>query len=120
MGMDGGKGGGFPNPQKTHMRRTGTTHAETGRAIQARSGSIKLRDWRDPKSKGRTRTMASCNLLLHDTFRNREELRHLRQGTISSREVPPSLENLPGRGTTSDHHCYVTVGTSARLEQNYH
>src|SRR6266571_1551742 len=51
-------------------------------------------------------------------LKNRAELRHLRQRTISSRKITPSLEDVPRRSPTSNSHPHrplkppVLEGTS--------
>src|SRR6266702_4067893 len=78
MGMDGRERRGLPNAQKAHMRRTGTTHAKVGTAVQTRSRRVKLCDRCNPESKGRTWTLAPSGLLLHDTLRNTLQWHHIR------------------------------------------
>src|SRR6266581_6641407 len=86
------------------MRGAGTSYAKTGGTLRTGSGRVKLRDRRNAKSERRTRTVAPRSLLLHHPLRDRAKLRHLRQGTISSREVTPSLEDVPRRSPTSNSH----------------
>src|SRR6266702_1308416 len=106
MGMDGRTRRSIPETKATNMRQTSTAHAKTRATLRTRSGRFKLRNRRNAKSKRRTRTLAPGSLLLHDPLRNREELRHLRQGIISSRKIPSSLEDLPGRSPTSNRHTH--------------
>src|SRR6266702_156754 len=106
------------------MQRAGAPYAKARATIRARSGRIKLHNRSDTKSEGRTWTMAPSSLLLHNTFRNGKELRHLRQRIISSRKITSSLENLPGRSTTPDRHPYrpfqpiILEGTTQNQSKN--
>src|SRR6266702_5504692 len=86
------------------MRGAGTSYAKTGRTLRTGGGRVKLRDRRNAKPERRTRTVAPSSLLLHHPLGDRAKLRHLRQGTISSRKVTPSLEDVPRRGPTSNNH----------------
>src|SRR6266702_7611195 len=118
MGMDRRKRGGLSKAEEAHLHRTSTPHAETGGTLRTGSGRVKLRDRRNAKPERRTRTVAPRSLLLHHPLRDRAKLRHLRQGTISSRKVPPSLEDVPRRSPTPNSHLHrpfeppVLEGTS--------
>src|SRR6266702_1528192 len=104
--MDRRKGGSFPKAEAIDMRRTSTAHAKTRAALRTRSGRVKLRNRGNAKSKGRTRSLAPSSLLLHNPFRDRKELRHLRQRVIGSRKIPTTLEDVPGGIAASNHHTH--------------
>src|SRR6266568_8401313 len=97
MGMDRRKRRGLPEAEKAYLRRTSTPYAKIGGTFRAGSGRVKLRDRGNTKPKRRTRTVAPSSLLFHHPLRNRAKLRHLRQRTISSRKITPSLEDVPRR-----------------------
>src|SRR6266702_1308882 len=125
LGMDQQKRRSLPKAQKTDLRGTSTPHAKVGTTIRTRSGRITLHNRSDTQSERRTQTMAPSSLLLHNTFRNGEKLRHLRQRVISSREVTSSLEDLPGRSTPPDRHLHrpfqptILEGTSQNQSKNH-
>src|SRR6266702_6156675 len=104
MGMDRRKRRSLPEAEKAYLRRTSTPYAKIGGTFRAGSGRVKLRDRGNTKPKRRTRTVAPSSLLFHHPLRNRAKLRHLRQRTISSRKITPSLENVPRRSPTSNSH----------------
>src|SRR6266571_5016246 len=104
MGMDRRKRRGFSEAEKAYLRRTSTPYAKIGGTFRAGSGRVKLRDRGNAKPKRRTRTVAPSSLLFHHPLRNRAKLRHLRQRTISSRKITPSLEDVPRRSPTSNSH----------------
>src|SRR6266702_3224553 len=104
MGMDRRKRRSFSEAKRAYLRRTSTPHAKIGETLRTGSGRVKLRDRGNAKPERRTRTVAPSSLLLHHPLRNRAELRHLRQRTISSRKITPSLEDVPRRSPTSNSH----------------
>src|SRR6266702_5448207 len=104
--MDRREGRSIPNAQKINLRRTSAPYAKTGAAIRTGSRRVKLRHRRDAKSKGRTQSLASGGILLHNPLGNREKLQHLRQGIVGSSKVASALENIPCRSTPSNHHSH--------------